>query len=98
MGDWTGREDTILREGIARGASLADVGKLVGRTSSACRARARRLGVNFEVERRLANRANERNVADELHEVVRLIDRGISPAGVRLRVTRAIAQLEGGAA
>jgi hypothetical protein len=100
--DWTKREDAILVEGLSAGIGIADIAKQVGRTSSACHSRARRLGVTQgqreqEAEHRMSQRANERRVADQLADIVRLIDRGISPQGVRLRVTRAITQLEGGA-
>lgn len=101
--DWTRREDAILSQALTAGIAVADIAKQVGRTSSACHARARRLGITQtqreeQAERRMSQRANERRVADQLADIVRLIDRGISPQGLRLRVTRAIDQLEGGAA
>lgn len=47
-GDWTEREDRILREGVLSGMTHAEIGKRIGRTKSAVNGRAMRKGFTLE--------------------------------------------------
>lgn len=46
-GDWTEDEDAILMDGIAEGEGFASVGKIIGKTKSACVSRFRKIAAQM---------------------------------------------------